>query len=251
MLVILAETFANLGHIDQAQTCVDKALAEARQLQQPYALVAALGFGSYALWPSGSSLAAAQHAEEMIAVSIEHGFPLWLGWGMVHRGWSLTTLGRAEEGRSSLMEGLSMVRAAGQTWNSLPWLLILLAEAHAKLSQPAEGLKYLAEAARLIEGGDERIAEAELHRLRGDLLNATGDQASARENYHRALAVARQQSAKTLELRAAASLARLLYSQGKLTEARDLLAPIYGWFTEGFDTPVLQEAKNLLRELSS
>jgi tetratricopeptide (TPR) repeat protein len=150
MLVVLAETYANLSYIDQAQTCVDKALAEARQLQQPYALVAALGFGSYALWPSGSSLAATRYAEEMIAVSVEQGFLLWLGWGMVHRGWSLTTLGRAEEGRSSLMEGLSMIRAAGQI-NSLPWLLILLAEAHAKLDEPAEGLKHLAEAARLTE----------------------------------------------------------------------------------------------------
>ena len=88
-----------------------------------------------------------------------------------------------------------------------------------------------------------------MYRLRGDLLSAAGDQTAAEESYHRALAVARRQRAKTLELRAATSLARLWHDQGKRTEARDLLAPIYGWFTEGFDTPVLQDAKALLDQL--
>ena len=169
---------------------------------------------------------------------------------MIHRGWSSTALGRAEEGCNSLKEGLSTLRATGQLI-SLPWVLILLAEAHAKLGQLAEGDNCLVEAARLIEASGERIDEAELHRLRGDLLNATGDEAGAEDNYCRALAIARQQSAKTLELRTAISLARLLRDQGKLSEARDLLAPIDSWFTEGFDTPVLQEAKVLLDELSS
>jgi len=148
------------------------------------------------------------------------------------------------------MEGLSVIRATGEL-DSVPWVLILLAEAHAKLKQPAEGLHYLAEAARLMEMSDERRAEAELHRLRGDLLSATSDQAAAEENYRRALTVARRQSAKTFELRAATSLARLWRNRGKRSEARDLLAPIYGWFTEGFDTPVLKEAKTLLDELAS
>jgi predicted ATPase len=106
------------------------------------------------------------------------------------------------------------------------------------------------EAVQVIEATDERIDEAELHRLRGDLLLATGDQAAAEQSYHQALVVARRQSAKLFELRAATSLARLWRDQGKRTEARDLLAPTYGWFTEGFDTPVLQDAKALLDELA-
>jgi predicted ATPase len=107
----------------------------------------------------------------------------------------------------------------------------------------------LAEAAQLIETTDERYIEAELHRLRGEVLNAIGDRTAAEQNYHQALAVAKRQDAKTLELRSATSLARLWRDQGKRTEARDLLAPIYGWFTEGFDTPVLRDAKGLLDEL--
>jgi predicted ATPase len=130
-------------------------------------------------------------------------------------------------------------------------MLTSAAEAYAKLGQPVEGLNCLAEAAQIIESTDERIAEANVYRLRGDLLNATGDQAAAEESYHQALAVARRQSAKLFELRAAASLARLWRHQGKPQQARELLAPIYGWFTEGFDMLDLKVAKVLLDELAS
>jgi predicted ATPase len=129
--------------------------------------------------------------------------------------------------------------------------LMWLAEAYAMVGQPVDGLNCLAEAARIIETTEERNSEAELHRLRGDLLNATGDPSAAEQNYHQALAVAKRQSAKLLELRASISLARLWCKQGKRTEARDLLAPIYSWFTEGFDTLDLKEAKALLDELAS
>jgi predicted ATPase len=109
----------------------------------------------------------------------------------------------------------------------------------------------LAEATRIIDTTEERCNEAELYRSLGSLLNVTGDQAAAEQNYHRALAVAARQNAKALELRAATSLAHLWRDQGKRVEARDLLAPIYEWFTEGFDTPVLQDAKALLNTLES
>jgi predicted ATPase len=128
-------------------------------------------------------------------------------------------------------------------------MLTGLAGAHAKLGQPGEGLNCLIEAGQVIEATDERSDEAELHRLRGDLLKATGDQAAAEQSYYQALVVARRQSAKLFELRAATSLAQLWRDQGKRAKARDLLAPIYGWFTEGFDTPVLQDAKALLDQL--
>jgi hypothetical protein len=110
----------------------------------------------------------------------------------------------------------------------------LLAEAHAQLGQPVEGLNCLAEATQIIEATEERCNESELHGLRGDLLNATGHPFEVERSYHQALAVARLQNAKFLELRAGVSLARLWRDQGKRTEARDFLAPIYGWFTEGW-----------------
>src|SRR5215475_9776076 len=108
----------------------------------------------------------------------------------------------------------------------------------------------LVEAAQLIETTHERSSEVELHRLRGDMMNARGDQAAAEQNYRRALAVAEEQSAKTLRLRAATSLARLWRSQGRCSEARELFAPAYGSFREGFDTPVLRDAKALLNQLA-
>ena len=127
----------------------------------------------------------------------------------------------------------------------------MLTTACLKLGRTDEALQCLAEAAQIIETSDERFYEAELQRLRGEVLNAVGDGAAAEQNYHQALATAKRQSAKTLELRAATSLARLWCDQGKRDEARDLLAPVYGWFTEGFDTLDLKEAKTLLDELSS
>ena len=117
------------------------------------------------------------------------------------------------------------------------------------VGQPSDGLNGVAEAAQIIETTDERCHEAELHRLRGDLLNATGDPSAAERSYHQALTVAKLQSAKLLELQASVSLARLWCKQNRHGEARDLLAPIYGWFTEGFDALDLKEAKLLLEEL--
>ena len=250
MLVTRAVILANLGYLDQAQASANKALAEARRLQQAYTLVAILGMACWSLWPSGSSDQANQQAEEMIAVSNDQGFALWAAWGMVHRGWSLGSLGREEEGLSSLKEGLALVRATGEV-TGVPWVLIMAAEAHTKLGQMAEGLNCLTEAQRVIEACDERGAEAELHRVRGDLLKRRGDQAAAEESYQRALVVAQRQNAKTLELRAATSLARLWRDGGKRREAFSLLTALYAWFSEGLGTPLLQQAKVLLDQLRS
>ena len=128
-------------------------------------------------------------------------------------------------------------------------VLTRLAEAYAMVGQPSDGLNCLAEVAQIIETTDERHHEAELHRVRGDLLNATGDPSAAERSYHQALTIAKLQNAKLLELQASISLARLWCKQNRHGEARDLLAPIYRWFTEGFDTPDLKEAKALLEEL--
>jgi predicted ATPase len=135
--------------------------------------------------------------------------------------------------------------------NGLPRLLASLASASAMLGRPAEAWHYLAEAAQIVEATDERVFEAEvLYRVPGDLLNASGDWSGAERHYHQAITVAKRQSAKLDQLRAATSLARLWRDQGRRTEARELLAPIYEWFTEGFDVPVLMEAKALLDELA-
>jgi predicted ATPase len=130
-------------------------------------------------------------------------------------------------------------------------LFTWLAQAYAMLGQPAEERDCLAEAARLVETTEERQFEAELlHRVPGDLLNATGDPSGAERHYRQAIAVAARQSAKLFQLRASTSLARLWRDQGKRAEARDLLNPIYSWFTEGFDAPDLKDAKSLLDELA-
>ena len=133
----------------------------------------------------------------------------------------------------------------------LTHFLTLLAEARGRARQPLEGLEHLSDAIRTIERTEDREFEAELYRVRGELLLHLGDRTGAEESYGTALAVARRQSAKLWELRAAMSMARLWRDQGKRQQAHDLLAPVYGWFTEGFDTRDLKEAKALLEHLKA
>jgi predicted ATPase len=165
------------------------------------------------------------------------------------RGWCLTVAGGAAEGIPLLRQGIANYRATGAN-RLMPFYLTILAEALWMGAQPQAGLDRLAEAAKLVETTQERWAEAEMHRLRGTLLLAVHDVAAAENSFQQVPTIAQRQSAKLWELRAASSLARLWRDQGKRSEARDLLAPIYGWFTEGFDTPVLQDAKALLDELA-
>jgi predicted ATPase len=166
------------------------------------------------------------------------------------RGWCLGAVGRAAEGTPLLVGGLSVRRSTGAKL-VVPFYLTTFAEICGMAAQPQQGLDRLAEAAELVEITQERWAEAEIHRVRGTLLLSLRDSIAAEDSYRRALAVAPQQSAKFWELRAAVDLARLWLNQGKRAEARDLLAPIYEWFTEGFDTPVLKEAKALLEQLAA
>lgn len=156
--------------------------------------------------------------------------------------------GKAAEGLELLQRGLAAIRATGAVAGT-PRLLTELGNAHARLGRPGDGLGYLAEAAGIVEETEERCAEADLNRVRGDLLVAAGDLSAAERNYHQALVVAQRQSAKLFEIRSATSLARLWRDHGKRAEARDLLAPVYAWFTEGFDAPDLVEAKALIDQL--
>ena len=247
-LAHLATTLTLLGHIDQARTRLNEVLSEARQLGHAYTQAMVSSLACAVEWATRSPREVQQRADEVVALSNEHDFPTWLGWGMAYRGWSLTALHQEREGLTLLTKGLTVLRATG-TIIMTPYWLMLLADVHAMLGEPVEGLNCLAEAAHILETAEERFEEAELYRLRGELLNTIGEDAASEQNYHQALAVARRQSAKVWELRASTSLARLWRDQGKRTEACDLLAPLYGWFTEGFDTPDLTEAKALLDSL--
>src|SRR5262249_52955870 len=178
--------------------------------------------------------------------------------GPIMRGWAIAVQEHSTEGLVQIRQGLDTYRSTGAEFQR-PHFLALLAEASGLLSQPEGGLATLEEALTLVEQTGERYYEAELHRQRGELLllreakghpaHGSGDQQEAEMCFQHALDGARHQQAKSLELRAAMSLARLWRQLGRRQEAYDLLAPIYGWFTEGFDTADLQEAKALLEEL--
>jgi predicted ATPase len=186
-----------------------------------------------------------QYADELLALATEHGLQHFRMMALIERGWSLAGLGGADEGIPLIAAGL---RDQGYiVWT--PWALTLLGDACRMAGQWQSALEHLAEARGLAEEKEARYFQAETLRLTGDVLLATGDAAAAEASYHEAMAIAQQQSAKLWELRTATSLGRLWHDQGKRAAARDLLAPVYGWFTEGFGTPVLQEAKALLDAL--
>jgi class 3 adenylate cyclase/tetratricopeptide (TPR) repeat protein len=247
-LAYLALTLAFLGYVDQARSRLNEALSEARQLRHALAKAEVLSAASIVELIIRSP-EMQRHGEELLALSTEHGLPLFLAWATVFRGVSLTTLGQGQEGLSQITRGIAGMRATGAA--APPGALTLLAWAYARLGQPVNGLNCLAEAVQIMETTGERLTEAQSHRLRGDLLIATGDPSAAERSYQQALAVAKLQSAKLFELQASISLARLWCKQDRRGEARDLLAPIYGWFTEGFDAPDLKEAKALLEELNA
>jgi predicted ATPase len=191
-------------------------------------------------------------ADAVITLATEQGFPQWLAAGTVFQGWALAAQGQAEAGIAQLRQGLAAWRATGAEIGRPRWLT-LLAEAYGRVGQPEAGRTVLAEALALVEQTGQRIYEAELHRLQGELMvlhaGAEGS-AEAEPCFQRALDVARHQEAKALELRAVRSLSRFWQHQGKRAEAYELLAPVYSWFSEGFDTADLQEAKALLEELA-
>ena len=191
-----------------------------------------------------------QTADDILAISNEHGFALWVAFGNIQRGWCLAMLGRPAEGIELLLKGLTGCRDTG-CGIVVPFFLTLLAEAYGQVGRFEEALERLADADAMIETTREAWPSAVVHRLRGQVLIRMNDRAAAEDSFRRALSVARRQSAKFWELCAAIDLARSWREQGKCSDARQLLTPVYGWFTEGFDTEVLKEAKSLLGELSS
>jgi class 3 adenylate cyclase/tetratricopeptide (TPR) repeat protein len=247
MLTFLALTQASLGYIDQARARMEEALSEARRLRHAYTQVHTLSMANWLDWLTRWPMV---HVEEMLALTTQNGFQSHLGWARAFRGRSLLTQGMVQDSLALLTQGLTELRKTGGI-ACTTMLVIWLAEAHALRGQPSEALAYLDETAQIVEATDERFAEAELlHRIPGDLRSATGDRSAAEQHYRQAITLAERQGARLYQLRASTSLARLWRDQGRQAEARDLLGPIYGWFTEGFDAPDLKDAKALLDELT-
>ena len=247
----LSFTLWLLGYPDQAQRHNRAALTLARELGHALTLGSALAWAAFFHRLRGDGQATYEQAEATVQLSTEQGLPFRVAMGMILRGWALAALGAEEEGRAQLRQGLEGWRATGA---AISWSYYLgsLADAYVRGAHAGEGLAVLAEALTCVDQTGERYAEAELHRLKGELLlkQTVPDAHQAEACFQQALAIARRQQAKSWELRAAMSLSRLWQQQGKRDEARELLAPIYGWFTEGFDTADLQEAKALLEGLS-
>jgi predicted ATPase len=223
--------------------------AEARRLAHPPYLVLSQVFGAILLSLSGDLAALARQAGDLVAAAIEQGFPLYHAQGMIFHGWAKVGLGEVSEGMELLRSGVNAYRAAG----SEVWMCqyrALLAKACEASGQMEEAAGLLDEALSNVERTGERWFEAELNRHKGELLLRQGHCEAAEQLYSKALRIAQEQEAKMWELRAAVSLARLRRDQGRPADARAVLSQVYDWFTEGFDTPDLEDAKALLDELA-
>jgi predicted ATPase len=240
-----------LGYPEQAVQRGREALTLAQDLSHPYSLgVALILLTMVHQWRQEGQVTHEQ-ADATVVLAIEQEFALILAFGTIMRGRALAAQGQGAEGIVHIRQGLASTQTIGAEifW---PYFLVLLAQAYGQVAQPEAGLTVLAEALALVDKTGERWCEAELHRLKGELLLAQSpdNHTEAETCVQKALDVACHQQAKSLELRAATSMARLWQQQGKRDEARQLLAEVYDWFTEGFDTLDLKEAKALLDELA-
>ena len=273
-LLYLAQTLWYLGYPTQALRRVQEVLSWVQGLAHPYSVAGALWEASRLHQHCGDVPAMQARAEAAIALSTEQGFTLFLAMGRIFRGWVLAEQGHLEEGVTELRQGLAAYRAT-EANILLPYYLALLSEVYGKAGQLEKGLGALAEALKIVSKTREHHQEAELYRLKGELtLQRVNQKAKSKgqkskmtspqplipkiqgevtreaEGYFlKAVEIARKQQAKSLELRATVSLTRLWQSHGKQREAHQMLAEVYGWFTEGFDTKDLQEAKALLEAL--
>ncbi len=244
----------NLGYPEQALKRSHEALSLAQELSHPFSLAFALNLAAILHQFRREGQAVRERAEAVITLSTEQGFAFFLAWGTMMQGWTLAEQGQVEEGIAQIREGLAASRATGsELWRS--YWLALLAEMQGKVGQTEKGLRVVEEALAIAERTEESFYEAELYRLKGELTlqcNVQSPESRAKEAeecFQKAIDIARRQEAKSWELRAATSLARLWQQQGKTVEARNILAPVYNWFTEGFDTQDLKDAKALLAEL--
>ena len=253
---VVCHTFAAwtlwcLGYPDQGRRQIDDALTLAKQMADPFSLGFALhGAATFHLLRREVS-AVQDHAEAAIRVAQEQGFPQWQANGAIQRGWVLAHQGRAQEGIAQITRGFSAHRATVAAIAG-SYFLALLAEAYGMQGEPEAGLTVLTEALTRAETIGERWYASELYRLKGALLlqQSSDNDTEAETCLQHAISIAQSQQAKSWELRAAVSLSRLWQQQGKRQDAYDLLAPVYEWFTEGFDSADLIDAKALLDALS-
>jgi class 3 adenylate cyclase/predicted ATPase len=241
-----------LGYPEAALRDADDALKNAREMGQATGLMLTLGTTTIPYTLCGDRAEAAARTQELIALAEEKGTLFWKGAGMANQGTVSALAGSASDAIEMLTAGIAAWQTTGTTlWR--PLHLLGLARCHAELGQFEEAWRCIGEAMTVVATTKEKWCEAEIHRSAGEieLMSPKSDASRAEAHFKRAIAIAREQQAKSWELRASTSLARLWCDQGKRTEARDLLAPIYGWFTEGFDTPDLKEAKAMLEELAS
>ena len=238
------------GYPDQALRRCQAALALARELSHPATLAhARLQIAIFHQFRRDLS-ATQEQAEAVQKLAAEQGLPTYLAGGSVLHGWVLAEEGKVQEGVAQIRQELA--GSAMKAFNHRPYSLCLLAEAYGKGGHAQEGLGAVTEALRMADVTGIGFYQPEMHRLKGELLLAhvPAEQANAEACFRQAIAIARRQSAKSLELRAVMSLSRLYQKQGKQAEARPLLAEIYGWFTEGLDSADLREAKALLQAVS-
>jgi predicted ATPase len=239
-----------LGYPKAALADHDRALGDAREIGHAATLMYALSNTAMTHIFCGSYATATALTNELVPLAEEKGALFWKAYGMMHQGCVLAMTGKAANAVQMFASGFDALRATGTTLY-MPWYLSLLAVAYAELGRNDDAWRCLAEATTTMETGGERWFEAEIHRTAGEiaLMEPEPEAGKADTFFERALAVARKQKAKSWELRAAMSMARLWRDQGKKQQAHDLLAPVYGWFTEGFDTVDLKTAKALLEEL--
>jgi predicted ATPase len=239
------------GFPDQSARAADRAVALSRQLGHAHTLAHAFFHAGVAAVFARDVATVHGYGNDCVALATEHGFALWAAQGRILQGWADAQRAEVTTGIARIRDGLAAAEATG-TRVSAPLFLTLLAEALALAGKIEEGLVTLDDALAQVADSGAKGWDAEIHRLRGELTGRlpNPDPAKAEDSFRTALAIAREQGTRSYELRAATSLARLWCEQGRPTEARDLLAPLYGWFTEGFDTPDLKDAGALLDELT-
>jgi predicted ATPase len=250
ILSFRSQTLWFLGYPEAALTDADSAVKAAREISQTVTLMFALAGASFTHRLCRHYAVTSSLADELVALANEKGAPWWKAIGILTQGSVFALTGRAEA-VETIASGLAALRSTGATVY-IPMYLSYLARAQADLRRFDDARRSIDEATAAMETTKERMYAAEVNRTAGEiaLISPEPDMVEAEAFFGRALAVARQQQAKSWELRASMSLARLWRDQGKAHQARELLAPVYGWFTEGFDTRDLKEAKALLEELA-
>ncbi len=238
-----------LGHVEKSRILIGEALADAERLSSPFMFAWALSLAPVLHILRREFSLAVECANASSAISAEHGFPQWTAYAKFHRGRALVSLGRTEEGLADMEEGWTAWQTIG-TKLGTTWSTTLLAEAYWQIGNVETGLEWIKLATEHARTFGEAPNETEIHRIYGELLLITSAANDAEVHLQRAIEIARAQKAKSFELRAAMVLARLWEGQGRRQDAYDLVAPVYGWFSEGFDTPDLKEAKALLETLA-